>query len=363
MSARHGGARALAWAALVLVLGFVVARFPGPLHTLEPGYTDHARHERTAWTALSEGPRIWTEPLSSWGDEEDAAHGAWPTIAHPYPPGSVLLFLPVGAAVGLGVVPDETGHVLLVVLFAIGAAAAVVLLRAALHGRWPPALAWVAVVLAGVDLLRWSLDGFFDAVAVAVALAGVGLVRRGRSGPALAVLAAALSLHLRLWYLLPVVAAAAVRHRRVDRWSVVAVVVLGVSALTALLLLPSFAALPDAAEFQPNPLRGSPAAWVLAVGCTAVVAVAERRAGPSDDDVGWPVAAATTGLALALLLANPQWQAWYPLALVPALPVLRAPGSQAAILLAYVQLTLVVPGAAGALVLLRHLGAALGGRG
>jgi len=335
--------------ALLAILVICAVRFPGSTHTLQP-YTDHVRHEYAAWAFLKIGTRIWTEPLGDWNASGLFVHDLWSSMPHVHPPGSVLLFLPYGAAVNFGVIPDEAVHVLMVAMFGAGAIAAAVALWLALRRVYPLALAGVVTALAGIELIHWGLNGFFDPLAVFTALGGILLLQRGRPGPAVLVLALSLSLHYRLWYLVPVAAAAAISHRRFDLRTGIASAVLGLSALPLLPLGSFLRDLPVTAGFSPNPLYGELLAAVAAAAVMVLVAVSERSV----------VAVLATAAATVMILFNPQWQPWYAIAFLPLLPLVRSIPAQAALTVAWVQLALLSPEALELPALLRLLGEGLG---
>lgn len=322
----------VALAALLSVL--VVVRFDAPLYTLESNsYTDHVRHEYTAWSSLKIGTRVYSDPLEEWGDTARHPHPRWETLPHAYPPGSLLLFLPFGVLANAGLVPDEIVHVMSVSVMGLGGMLCLLLLWFALRPKWPAALAGAVVVLAAPEVARWAFNGLFDALAIAVCLGAFVLSQRGRTGAALVVLAAGLSLHFRLWFLVPFALALAWQRRRVDAPAIAAGVILALSGVAFLLLLPSFGDLPDALEFQRNPLAARPFAWLSATVVVVLIGIGERRV--------VPVLCAC--LAVAVALVNPQWQAWYHLAFLPLLAMLGSPLAQGAATVAWVQLMLIIP--------------------
>ena len=335
----------------LLLAGFVLlaARFAGPLHTLEPDYTDHARHTYAAWSSLSIGTRIWTDPVVEWDVEARSVVERWPTMPHSYPPASVLVFLPFGVVANTGLLPVEVVNVLAVALFGAAGVWAALLLWRALEPAYPRALALVVVVLAAVELVKWGLDGFFDTAAVGCALAGIVALQRGRDRNALLWLALAFGLHFRLWYLAPVLVLAAVRHRRFDVASGIAALLLVASAVTAVWLRPALVALPDAAEFVPNPLQPALLPLLLGVALAGVVWFSERDL----------VVTATTVLAVATAVLTPQWQSWYPLAYLPLLALPRTATGQGALVAAWVALALQGPGALDVVATVRQLVAAV----
>lgn len=335
---------------MVALLLVCAARFPGPLHTLEPDYTDHARHEYTAWAALQIGPGVWTQPLAQWDAQARHVHERWPTMPFSYPPAALLLFAPFGVASNTGLLPDAVVHVLMVALFGAAGVAAAVLLWRALQPAWPRALALLVVAVAGLELVRWGLNGFFDPLAVAVALAGIIALGRGRDGRALLLLAIACGLHYRLWFLGPLVLLAAWRHRRLDGATAVAGVVLATSAVVLVWLRPALAALPQAAEFVPNPLQPTTVPLLLGAILVATVWLTERDL----------VTTAVTALAVATAVLTPQWQSWYQLAYLPLLALPRSPQGQAALTAAWLALALQGPGALDVVAIARQLVASLG---
>jgi hypothetical protein len=237
----------------------------------------------------------------------------------------------------------------MVFLFSAAAVAAAVALWRTLKPAYPAALAAVITLLAGVDLVRWGLNGFLDPLAVLIALIGIGLLQRDRQGSAFLLLAIAMSLHFRLWYLIPVAVGAALAHRRIDLRAGAATAILGVSALPLVVLWPHLDALPASPGFYPNPLYGEALAAVFAAGLICLVSVMERRTVP----------ALAVSVAALMFLFNPQWQPWYAIAFLPLLPLVRTGPAQAALTIGWIQLALLTPQGLELSKLFRYLGEAL----
>ncbi len=317
------------WAVLALVVLVPLVWSFGPETYAIQGYTDHLRHEYTAWSWLHIGMRVYSEPVGSWQVPAAHPHPFWKTIPHAYPWGSIVLFLPSALAANNGLLPDPFVHAAAVVGFSLAGIWATRELWRALVPRYDRSLAVAITALGGTLLVFWGLNGFFDPLVAGLALAGVRERAEDGEGTGFVALGAALALHYRAWYLLPVLAATAWRllrqrgAREPRVWVVAASMAVGLVGLV--LNLPSFETLREAPGFQLNPLALTDASGLkLAVIALVVAAVMLSVA-------SWEralVPTLTLGLAIVLVVGVSQWQVWYPLLLLPLLPLFRNRAAQ-----------------------------------
>jgi hypothetical protein len=329
--------------ALAVLVAVSVLRIRGPHHTLEPDYTDHLRHEYAAWAFIHIGPRVWDTPLGHWHVHAAHAHPLWTLLPEYYPPGLLLLFLPFGVASNLGWIRDTHVHLLMVAFLGAAAVFAGFQLIRTLRLSYEPAFALVLGIFGATIFVTWALDGFFDPIAAGLALAGIYWAERNQPGRGLLALCGALSLHFRIWYLWPFVIALAARNwRRIRMWQLAVAGVLTVSSLVAFVLAtPAISKLGRTPGRDTNNLslangmNGDRAiALVGAVVLLAIVLLSERRLTP----------VACIALALALIFGVNQWEAWYPVLLLPLFAVLRHRWSQAALTLGFLQLLVTLTG-------------------
>jgi hypothetical protein len=318
-------------------------RIRGPHHTLEPGYTDHLRHEYAAWAFIHIGPRVWDTALEHWHVHAAHAHRFWPLLPEYYPPGLLLLFLPFGVASNLGWLRDTHVHLLMVAGLAAAAVFAGAQLIRTLRLSYEPAFALVVGIFGATIFVTWALDGFIDPVAAGLALAGIYWVERDEPGRGLLALCGALSLHFRIWYLWPFVIAVAIRNwRRIRSWQLAVCAVLLASSLVAFgLATPAVSKLGRTPGRDTNYLslangmNGERAvALAGAVVILVIVLVSERSITP----------VACIALALTLVFGVNQWEAWYPVLLLPLFAVVRHRWSQVALTLGFLQLLVTLSG-------------------
>ena len=343
-----------------LLLAASVPRFGAPLYTLEPAYTDHVRHEYSAWAFLQEGFDVFSTPLERWSVSAEHPHPLWVALPVIYPPGLLLFFLPFGAASNSGLIGDTTVHMLMVMVVGAAGVVASLQLHRTLRLTYEAPLAGVLTLFGAVLYVKWGFDGFIDPLTAGVALLGMYWSRRGLHGRGLVALVVALSLHFRLWYLWPVVLALAIRRRReIGRWHLAAsAAIAGVSLAAFVLAVPSVGGLDDIPGIEPNylALTGSEGlmtqklvALTVGVALLAVVYLSERDLVP----------VASLALVLVLVFGVAQWQAWYPVLLTPALALVRGRWAQAALTVAFLQLTFFLGGFPDLLRTLHLIGAGI----
>jgi hypothetical protein len=321
---------------VALLVALSVVRFRSPTYALEPFYTDHMQHEYSAWAFLHIGFRVFSTPMEDWHLHARHVHLLWQQLPTIYPPGLVLFFLPFGVASDGGLLPDARVHMLMVMVLGAAAVLASLQLLRTLRLLYEPTLAQVLAVLGTILFVTWGLDGFIDPLAAGLALLGIWWAERGLPGRGLVALVCALSLQFRLWYLWPIALAVAVRHRReIRRWQLLVCGVLALASLVAFALSVRFVSHLDTIPgIEPNRLVLTHGLTLengigFAAGCivAGIVMYCEDRL----------EAAVAFVLALVLLFFVDQWQAWYPVLLVPVLATVRTRPAQVAVTLAVVE--------------------------
>jgi hypothetical protein len=321
---------------MAVLVGLSATRFAAPNYTLEPRYTDHLQHEYSSWAFLHMGFRIFDTPRDEWVVHAKHVHLLWGQLPTIYPPGLVLFFLPFGIASNEGVLPDPRVHMLMVVVLGAAGVLASAQLFRTVRQTYESSLALVLTFLGAVLFVTWGLNGFIDPLAAGLALLGIYWSRQTAYGHSLVAFSLALSLQFRLWYLWPLALSLAWRHRRtIRRWQFALSAILAAASLVAFVLaVPYVRKLGTIPGIEPNYLALTngitterAVAFVAGVLVAAIVFVAEKR----------PEAAACVVLVLVLIFFVEQWQAWYPVLLVPLVAIVRTRAAQAAVTIAILE--------------------------
>lgn len=196
-------------------------------------YTDHFSHMNTARLFMHEGIGIWTRPLLDNGrpltDEERAALPAdlapisphdmravpgfppdkpfftsWGDSPRFHPPGDMLLTAPVAALYSWTPLSFSWANKLLILLFLLYAHVSIFLLlsSALRYDRASPVGVLVLFVVYG-ECVHWALEGFYEPLVIApLVLCGRYLYER-RGLAAVTAYSAAVFLHFRALFLLP----------------------------------------------------------------------------------------------------------------------------------------------------------------
>lgn len=297
----------------------VLVRAPTANGALDDYYTDHVRHGTVSWLALSVGWRVYTDEYGALLDAEApaAAHRHWERHTYLYPPGALLLFAPFGVAehaLGLPAQAVWLAGILLLLLLAHVATA----LFASEARRLGPLASGLLVPLVYLELVHWSLNGFYDAALVALGLLAVRALRTGDPARALLMVACAFFVHYRAVYLgvLALVALGQVLPRvrsepRIRLALLVAGVLVAAGAATLAVGVVNCGPIPNSNRMAFDRAGPTVRTLVFVLG-TLAAAWAIRRQGQT-------LAAATLALVMAVLLNTRQTQSWHPLALVPVL--------------------------------------------
>jgi hypothetical protein len=224
---------------------FILSRTKGPYHDLSGVHTDHLRHAFAARVFFERGFELYLAPFGEVVDGVTFPHPAraWLDVPYAYPPGALILFLPM-AAVGSWVTLDSEEFSMLGIAFTLclsQIAFCLVLLRLRILTLGTGLIA----VLAWLQLSRAGLQGFYDPAWIACGIWGMLASDRNRKS-SIAWFAAAASLHFRAVVLLPLGLKAVLRFvvgRPREKWPIT---LLAVSAATVtvclicfLLVLPS----------------------------------------------------------------------------------------------------------------------------
>ena len=140
-------------------------------------YTDHYRHMRFAWEALSIGARVYVTPLRDFAIIGDPLAYSWTNTEYLYPPSALLAYLPFALLTYGGVLPFTPVATALVCAFALAAAyASLRVWREGLErsASFESRALWTALA-AGLFIhgMGWGLLGQYDTVVVLVLLLSV----------------------------------------------------------------------------------------------------------------------------------------------------------------------------------------------
>ena len=332
--------------AAAIVASVSTFAFGPPHYTIESTYTDHVGKEYNAWAFTQVGFRVFAEPVDSWSDEVRAAHPhpLWETSPHPYPMGSILLFLPFGVLANLGWLSDLAVHWAMSTLLALASlwACFVFWQGLAFYAR---SLRMVVVGLVGIAYVHWGFNGFFDALIAGLAVLAITNAAEERHDRATLLFTFALSLQYRIWYLIPIAVLSAWRHYKaagID-WRLGIAGFLGIPSIIAFLLTFSTKAfaLSTAEGFHGTPATtmasGEIMPLIALLGGVILLVVVMMSGQSMPTKLAIALAVATTALL-------PIWGGWYGILLTPALALASTERLQVALVLAYVQ-TLFVLGA------------------
>lgn len=140
-------------------------------------YTDHYRHMRFAWEALSIGARVYVTPLRDFAIIGDPLAYSWTNTEYLYPPSALLAYLPFALLTYGDVLPFTPVATGLVCAFALAAAyASVRLWREGLERStsFESRALWTALsACLFVHGMAWGLLGQYDTVVVLVMLLSV----------------------------------------------------------------------------------------------------------------------------------------------------------------------------------------------
>lgn len=255
----------------------------------------------------------------------------WRQFPRPYPPGWLLYHAPIALLHEATTLEFETLNRLIIIQYLffahllIGALAAALLFprrgeRAPDHAA--AALRTFVVAVAASEIVRWTMLGYYDGVAVLCSVLGVVALGRRRDVDALFWLSAGVFLHFRALWLLPLLGFAGLRalrsgELREHRAKVVAAgAMLAAAAVAFLLVRPALAGFP-----RTNPIfhalfdRHMPERWdfFLPLAVASFVLLRARAA----------LLFVALAFQLFVVWRTPQIQPWHALSMLPLLVLAR----------------------------------------
>lgn len=276
-------------------------KFPHPWGDLKGGtYTDHFSHMNAARVFPVIGAAIWRQGYDSifrhlTADEvhrlpPDVAAGgsysgsilavpswpadkplvsSWSKNPRNYPPGDMLLVAPIAAAYAHTNLSFTTANRLLLMLFILYAHLAILwIFQTALESAasFHPSdrhRKWFTVIVAGIvylEVIHWTLEGFYDAAALAPLVLCARFLRDRRGLAALVAYCVAAFIHFRTYFFAPLAIYGLVlliRERQWVQWrsgaiiAVICAATLAVMSLTVFTILwPAFQRLPLHSPFS-----------------------------------------------------------------------------------------------------------------
>jgi hypothetical protein len=296
-----------------------------PRGDLNGNYTDHVRHPYVAWVALHRGLwAVYTTPLGelTGGIDYPQATTDWLDVPLVYPPGSLVLFLPVsviGKWVPLS--PKAFGQLCILYLLALSHLAFYTVLRT-LDGL-PAGGRWAVGVLAWLVLMRLGLQGQYDAAWLACGVLMLRRLAEGRPASALRWVGLAALLHYRAVILVAVGVVAlvgAVRHRPVRGWPWATLLWVASVGAVCGVTFAAMAPLASRTEAATPSILGSPSTVLGVLAASALAAAIAWRGAD-----GLVAASVGVGCVLAFVDTRHWWHAAMLLLVPMAVGVLRVP--------------------------------------
>jgi hypothetical protein len=172
--------------------------------TVDAGYSDSMRMVYSSHLFLHHGVDVFRVPLGelSARDPSPRAHAVWPQQPLIYPPGALLVYLPLGFAEYDLEWPERSVHRATVIwLLAIGHLCLFVFWREL--RRQGGELVLLVAALSWMTVLQFSANGFYDPIYMALAALGVSAWKDGRPSRSLLYLGAAAFFHYRAFFFFP----------------------------------------------------------------------------------------------------------------------------------------------------------------
>ncbi|MHB8420777.1 MAG: hypothetical protein ACYDCL_22105 [Myxococcales bacterium] len=326
-------------AALFLRHGFDLYRFPASRYCANPS--------PAAARGLPDEPGCaWCVAAGAATDERPLCIN-WQGTRHGYPPGLLLYSLPEVLLFDFSSLSLRAINVFTILKYLIAAHLLIWLLwklvfEAPAAERAEPGEGWLRYGLFGLfylEVLKWTLSGFYDPIAVCAIFVAVWQLRRGRGTDAILALSVALFLHFRaLWYL-PLFFTAGWTALRNREWNAgraralaklaASALLLGVSLYAFALLYPGLEALPHNSGVMWKDLSLTTAAsWNLALPLLPVLLyLAWGRQWTLLGCVVWQ---------LFMITRTYQVQGWHILFLLPLFGLARLEGKRASLVAAAV---------------------------
>lgn len=171
-------------------------------------YTDHLRHEYVSWLFLNVGFKVFNTPIGIFRSQVPSInpHPYWDVHPTIYPLGNILYFIPFGLLSNLGIINDIAVHKLMIFSFLVGAHLSVyyfVMELQRIGGNFRLFLMILISSLFYTHIVFWSLNGFYDVIAVLLIILSVKYYKEGSSLKSLVVLTGSFFLHYRSIFYLP----------------------------------------------------------------------------------------------------------------------------------------------------------------
>lgn len=188
--------------------GLILYFNPYSFADLEKHYTDHMRHEYASWLFLNVGFKVFNTPIGVLSSQVPSLnpHPTWPMHPSIYPLGNILYFIPFGILSNLGIINDITVHKLMILSFLTGAHLAVYYFVKELKRIGYNFRLFLMILLTSIfytHIVFWSLNGFYDVVAILLIILSIKYYKEGSSLKSIVILTGSFFLHYRSIFYLP----------------------------------------------------------------------------------------------------------------------------------------------------------------
>lgn len=305
--------------------------------SLEGCYGDHLHYQAVAQLFLQTGLRVFGTPVGELAasTQPSLPHLIWVELPYALTLGNLLVFLPFGALNNLGILPEAAVQKLLICFLSLVAHIAIYYFIDELTKRRVTlAVKAILSIIFYLSLVRWSLNGFADAISILFIVLTIRFLREEKSTNALLCYAMSVFMHYRALYFLPLGIQVVFRMYREGKLSPTSLWRAGTSAKVAygftiaasiltiytayvtFVRFPYMRVLGEVASFWgiwPNPLSPEFFSPALAIPVFAATALAIAYLVRKKE----LLAASTVAVALLLLSLFPYFQIWHPIFLLP----------------------------------------------
>jgi hypothetical protein len=156
---------------------FLLAVNTNPFGSFENWYTDHARHSYSATLFTKVGFSIFDTPLGQLASNDNSYYKfvTWPQMAHIYPLGSLLLFLPFGFLLQSGVEQVFVFKMEIAVFLLFAHVSLYYFLARYWKQQMFPFLKLVGVYAMYIPLIVYTANGMFDAIPLLFSLIAIDM--------------------------------------------------------------------------------------------------------------------------------------------------------------------------------------------
>jgi hypothetical protein len=156
---------------------FLLAVNTNPFGSFENWYTDHARHSYSATLFTKVGFSIFDTPLGQLASNDNSYYKfvTWPQMAHIYPLGSLLLFLPFGFLLQSGVEQVFVFKMEIAVFLLFAHVSLYYFLARYWKQQVFPFLKLVGVYAMYIPLIVYTANGMFDAIPLLFSLIAIDM--------------------------------------------------------------------------------------------------------------------------------------------------------------------------------------------